>query len=82
MTVSTYHLAYVKKKAHSLIERLSEREVEAILHLLERIPEKKPTGSVEEGWRAFMEMGEDGLGSSLHNASEAHDTYLYAVKRA
>jgi hypothetical protein len=82
MAGSAYNLTYVKKKAHSLIERLSESELEEILHLLERISERKPTGSVEEGWRAFMEMGEDGLGSSLHNASEAHDKYLYAVKRA
>ena len=82
MTGSAYNLTYVRDKAHSLIERLSESELEAILHLLERISEREPTCSVEEGWRAFMEMGEDGLGSSLHNASEAHDTYLYSVKRA
>jgi hypothetical protein len=29
-----------------------------------------------------MEMGEDGLGSKLHNASEEHDKYLYQDKVA
>ena len=57
MAGSAYNLTYVKKKAHSLIERLSESELEEILHLLERISERKPTGSVEEGWRAFEISG-------------------------
>jgi len=34
---------------------------------------KEKVGSTEEGWRAFMEMGADGIGSKLHNASEEHD---------
>lgn len=68
----------IKKEAHSVIERLSESEIELILPLLEHILGKeKVVSSTEEGWRAFLEMGEDGLGSKLRNASEEHDKYLY-----
>ena len=42
---------------------------------------KKEVGSAEEGWKAFLEMGEDGLGSKLHNASEEHDKYIYPNKK-
>ncbi|NQE04502.1 hypothetical protein C5S32_01410 [ANME-1 cluster archaeon GoMg1] len=71
----------IKTKAHSVIERLSENEIELILPLLEHVLRKeKVVSSAEEGWRAFMEMGEDGLGSKLHNASEEHDRYLYGRK--
>ncbi|HJH26623.1 MAG TPA: hypothetical protein C5S37_07570 [Methanophagales archaeon] len=72
----------IKKEAHSVIERLSESEIELILPLLEHILGKEKVGSTEEGWRAFLEMGEDGLGSKLHNASEEHDKYLYQDKVA
>jgi len=40
---------------------------------------EKVVSSTEEGWRAFMEMGEDGLGSKLHNASEEHDKIISAL---
>ena len=42
---------------------------------------KKEVGSAEDGWKAFLEMGEDGLGSKLHNASEEHDKYIYPNKK-
>lgn len=71
----------IKTEAHSVIERLSKNEIELILPLLEHVLRKeKVVSSAEEGWRAFMEMGEDGLGSKLHNASEEHDRYLYGRK--
>ena len=73
----------IKTEAHSVIERLSKNEIELILPLLEHVLRKeKVVSSAEEGWRAFMEMGEDGLGSKLHNASEEHDKYLYQDKVA
>jgi len=67
----------IRKEAYSVIDRLSEREIKLILPILEHIMVEKKVGSAEDGWRAFLEMGEDGLGSKLHNASEEHDKYLY-----
>lgn len=67
----------LKEKAFFIIERLSETKIKAILPLLEHFLEREKTNFPEEGWEAFMEMGEDGLGSKLHNASEEHDKYLY-----
>ena len=77
---NSQNFAHVRMKAHSVIERLSESEIEEILSLFEQVLEEKRVGSAEEGWRAFMEMGEDGLGSKLQNASEEHDKYLYRRK--
>ena len=81
MDIDSQSSGHIRKKAYSVIERLSESEIELILPLLEHILGKKKVGSAEEGWRAFMEMGEDGLGSKLHNASEEHDKYIYLEKR-
>ena len=82
MGIDSQNSVHVKKKAHSVIERLSESEIEVILPLLEHILEGGKVGSAEDGWKAFMEMGEDGLGSKLHNASEEHDKYLYRRKES
>ncbi len=82
MGIDSQNSVHVKMKAHSVIERLSESEIELILSLLEHVLGKEKVGSAEEGWRAFVEMQEDGLGSKLHNASEEHDKYLYQDKVA
>jgi len=71
----------IREKAVSVIESLPESEIEVILPLLEHISRKGKFGSTEGGWRAFMEMGGDGLGSKLHNVSEGHDKYLYQEKK-
>lgn len=82
MGTDSQNSVHVKMKAHSVIERLSESEIELILPFLEHVLGKKKVGSAEDGWKAFMEMGEDGLGSKLHNASEEHDKYLYRRKES
>ena len=70
MDVDTQNsIQIIKKRGYSAIESLSHPKLE-----------KKKIDSAEDGWRAFLEMGEDGFGSELHNASEEHDKYLYQKK--
>lgn len=74
-------MSTIKEEVKAIVESLSEQKVQAVLPLLRYllgIEEKHKKIPEKEGWKAFMEMGEDNTSGKWSNGSERHDDYLYS----